>query len=65
MKHLLLKTWLMLVCLMVGVGTTWAETYTKITSLSELTTGDYVIVGCQTSSSFGKLTYELKSHSLQ
>lgn len=28
MKHYLLKTWLMLVCLIVGVGTTWAETIT-------------------------------------
>ena len=33
MKHLLLKTWLMLVCLILGVGTTWAEEVVYKTAL--------------------------------
>ena len=45
----------MLLCL--GVGNAWGATFTKITSLSDLTTGDYVIVGRQGSSSWGKLVY--------
>ncbi len=28
MKHLLLKTWMLITLLFVGIGTTWAETYT-------------------------------------
>lgn len=40
MKHYLLKTWLMLVCLIVGVGTTWAETYTGTVSTSSGTVSD-------------------------
>ena len=38
-----------------GVGSMWGEEFTKINSLSDLTTGDYVIVGYQKSSSFGRL----------
>ena len=33
----------------------WGATYTKITTLSDLTTGDYVIVGYQKASSYGRL----------
>lgn len=29
MKHLLLKTWVVMLCLLAGVGTTWAETKTE------------------------------------
>ncbi len=43
--------------LTLGVGQMWGETFTKITSLSDLTTGDYVIVGCRTTTSYGRLTY--------
>lgn len=35
-----------------------ADTYTRITSMSELTTGDYVIVGKQTASSYGRFEYK-------
>lgn len=43
---------------MVSVGNAWGDTYyKKINSLDDVTTGDYVIIGCQTSSSFGLLTY--------
>ena len=35
----------------------WGETFTKITSLSNLTTGDYVIVGQKGASDYGRLTY--------
>ena len=46
-------TLLILVC--VGVGNVWGATFNKITSLSDLTTGNYVIVGRQGSSSWGIL----------
>ena len=41
--------------LIVGIGQALGETYTKISSLSDLTTGDYVIVGYQKTSSYGRL----------
>lgn len=44
---------LMFVC--VGVDTAWGATFTKITSLSDLTTGNYVIVGRKGESSWGIL----------
>lgn len=34
MKHYLLKTWLTMLCLVLGVGGAWANTYTKVSSLS-------------------------------
>ena len=43
--------------LTIGVGNVWGDTYTKVTSLEGVTTGDYVIIGCKTASSFGILTY--------
>lgn len=33
------------------------DTYNKVTSLNDVTTDDYVIIGCKTASSFGILTY--------
>ena len=50
--------WLLAVALAVISSQLWAtDTYTKVTSLAGVTTGDYVIIGCKTSSSFGLLTY--------
>ena len=51
--------WLLvpLVVVTLNIGQMLGATFTKITSLSNLTTGDYVIVGQKGSSDFGRLTY--------
>lgn len=42
MKHVLLKSWLMLLCLLVGVGTGWAETKSiEINTTNSGVTGSY------------------------
>lgn len=56
-KFLQRVLWLMIPLLTIFTTNVWGDTYTKVTSLSEVTTGDYVIIGCKTSSSFGILTY--------
>ena len=52
---------LMTLLLLCGVSNVWGETvtgtFTKITSLTDLTTGQYVIVGAQKAKEFGELTY--------
>ncbi len=57
LSRLCLASLICLCMLTVGVGNAWGATFTKITSLSDLTTGDYVIVGQKSSSSWGKLVY--------
>ena len=53
-KHLFVLTFLLFT---LGIGNAWGETYEKVTSIGDVITGDYVIVGCKTSSDFGLLTY--------
>lgn len=48
MKNFLLKTWLILVCLIVGSASAWAKTYTKVTDASTLKAGDVIILACDT-----------------
>ena len=52
--------WLVTIILLLSLSITnaWGDTYyKKINSLADVTTGDYVIVGCKTSTDFGLLTY--------
>lgn len=39
MKHFLLKTWLTMICLLIGVGSAWAETVTVTDDLNQEFTG--------------------------
>lgn len=48
MKKFLLKTWLLLACLLLGVGTSWAE---KITDYTDIVSGKKYYIGATTSSS--------------
>ena len=56
-KFLKRVLWLMIPLLTIFTTNAWGDTYTKVTSLGDVTTGDYVIIGCKTASSFGILTY--------
>ena len=48
MKKLFTKTWLLLFALIVGAGTAWADdTYVKVTSSSQITSGSQVIFVCE------------------
>ena len=63
MKNLMImKNYSKYICtfiLLMGMNVSaWGtDTYNKVTSLNDVTTDDYVIIGCQTASSFGILTY--------
>ncbi len=48
---------LLMILTMFSTQNVWGVSYTKVTSLADVETGDYVIVGCKTSSSYGILTY--------
>lgn len=44
MKKILLKTWLLLACLLLGVGTSWADTYERLESIESIDeSADYVL----------------------
>lgn len=47
MKHFLLKTWLTMLCLLVGAGTSWAE---KITDYTNIVSGKKYYIGATSSS---------------
>lgn len=50
--------WLLIPLLTLFTVNVWGDTYyKKINSLADVTTGDYVIIGCKTSTSYGLLTY--------
>lgn len=56
-KKLLFKTWLLLALMVLGVSNVWADTYTKITSTSELVAGkQYIFVYEDDKVAMGALT---------